>query len=99
VFISACKSQEFGEMFEDFCDHVICCKSNQSLDDDTAREFTVLFYEKVFNENQKICDAFNNALNIIKNTRLPVYANNFTLLKKEHHTCSRLFQYKEGSPT
>jgi len=36
VFISACKSQEFGEMFLSFSDHVICSKSNLPLDDATA---------------------------------------------------------------
>lgn len=51
MFISACKSEEFAKMFLNYCDHVICAKSTQSLEDGVAREFTVMFYQKVFNEN------------------------------------------------
>jgi len=39
-------------MFAEFVEHVICSGDKENLKDNVAKIFAVLFYEKIFNENQ-----------------------------------------------
>ena len=66
-------------MFAEFVEHVICSGDKDNLSDEVAKKFAVLFYEKIFNENQQICEAFVNTQMIIESKFSKNEANKFKI--------------------
>ena len=62
VVVATCHSEFVGRIFmEAGAKHVICIKQSEEVEDDAVITFTDHFYGMLFEQNMKICDAFEQA--------------------------------------
>ena len=92
VFVAACKSQNLGDMFlQAGVQHVICVKKQAYIADEAVLRFTNRFYQNVFRDGTRICEAFEKARNDVKTLVSKGQADMFKILVQDsdetNHVC------------
>lgn len=62
VFVASCHSEFVGNIFRELgVKHVICINHANEVEDEAILNFTEAFYDAVFSNSMKLCDAFKQA--------------------------------------
>ena len=72
VVVATCHSEFVGRIFQQAgAKHVICIKNSEEVEDDAVITFTDQFYGMLFEQQMKICQAFEWAQNGVLLTHGP----------------------------
>jgi len=91
ALILSCQSYSIGEIFQSCgIEHVVCIRRNDTILDQSCITFTETFYKKYFKDDKTVCEAFEYAVDTVRNYKgintNEVESQKFKLLTKDSHS-------------